>query len=247
MKIKTVLISQPDLLKENSPYYSLKDKYRIKVIFQSFIHIEGLSGKDIRKQKINLSDFASIILTSRGAADHLFKVAKEMRFRMPETIKYFCTSAATANYLQKYNIFRKRRVYASEKSLLDLKEIFKRYKDENFLLPTSDILNRKILEELDSMNLKWKPIQLYKTVSSDLSNLKDLQYDLLVLFSPFDVKSLFENFPKFKQNNIKIAAYGSATIQTAQEAKLKVNIQAPTKETPSILMAIENYLKISNK
>ena len=200
MKVKTILVSQPEPSNEKSPYARLKEKYKLKIDFRPFIHVEGMTAKDVRQQKINFSDFNNIILTSKNSVDHFFRLAQEMRYKVPDSTKYFCQSEAIGFYLQKYVVYRKRKIYVGEKNLMDLEPMFNKFKTDRFLLPSSDILNPDTIEFLNNINIDWKRAQLFKTVTSDLSDLRDVYYDILVFFSPSGIESLFKNFPDFKQN-----------------------------------------------
>ena len=242
MKINSILVSQPEPLNENSPYNRLKNKYNLKIHFRPFIHVEGISAKKVRLQKIDLNSFQNVILTSRNAVDQYFRISEEMRFKVPSSTKYFCQSEAVAFYLQKYVVYRKRKIYVGKKSIKDLLETFEKFKNESYLLPTSDKLTSNVPKFLNEIELNWKRIQLYKTVVSDLSDLRNVYYDILVFFSPSGIDSLMKNFPDFVQNKTLIAAYGKSTIEAVNKANLKVNIQAPTQETPSMTMAIEKFL-----
>jgi len=246
-KVKSILVSQPEPKAENSPYFDLQNKYKIKVDFRPFIHVEGATAKDVRSQKIDLNNFTAIILTSRNAIDHFFRVAEEMRYKVPEDLKYFCQSEAIAFYLQKYVVYRKRKIYVGQKEFTDLIPLIKKYKTEKFLLPASDQLNFDIPQTLDSLGVTWTNGVFYKTVMSDLSDLKDVYYDVLAFFSPTGIKSLFKNFPDFKQNNTRIAVFGPTTQKEAEEQGLRVDIFAPTPETPSMTMALEKYVVVANK
>ena len=246
MKVKTILVSQPAPKTETSPYFDLSDKQKVKIDFRSFIHVEGVSVKEIRTQKIDLNDFSAIILTSRNAVDHFFRVSEEMRFKVPVDMKYFCQSEAVAYYLQKYVVYRKRKIYVGNRTFPELIKLIKKHKTENFLLPSSDKLKPLIPTELDKLGISWKRADLYKTVVSDLSDLKNVVYDVLVFFSPSGIDSLFKNFPGFKQNNTRIAVFGNTTVKAATEAGLKCDITAPTPETPSMTMALEKYIKQAN-
>lgn len=247
MKVKTILVSQPEPKAENSPYTRLIEKEKIKVDFRPFIHVEGVDAKEVRQQKIDLNEFTAIILTSRKSVDHFFRLAEEMRFKVPDSLKYFCMSEAVAYYLQKYVVYRKRKIYVGTHTFNDLAPLVKKYKNEKFLLPSSDVLKPIIPETLNELGVDWKRGIFYKTVISDLSDLSNVTYDVLVFFSPSGIESLFKNFPDFEQNNTKIAVYGNSTIQAAKNAKLRVDISAPTPEAPSMTMAIQNYIKNSNK
>jgi len=247
MKVKTILVSQPEPKVENSPYFELSQRYKVKIDFRPFIHVEGVSAKEVRQQKIDLNAFSAIILTSKNAIDHFFRVAEEMRYKVPEDLKYFCQTEATALYLQKYVVYRKRKIYVGQKDFKDLAPLFKKYKEETFLLPASDQLNSDIPLTLNALNLKWTPGTFFRTAMSDLSDLADVYYDVLAFFSPTGIKSLFKNFPDFKQNNTRNAVFGTTTQKEAIEHGIRVDILAPTPETPSMTMALEKYIKEVNK
>jgi uroporphyrinogen-III synthase len=247
MKVKTMLVSQPEPKAENSPYFELQQKHKIKIDFRPFIHIEGVCAQDIRAQKIDLNHFTAIILTSKNAVDHFFRVAEEMRYKVPEDLKYFCQSEAIAFYLQKYVIYRKRKIYVGGKDFADLSPMIKKYKTEKFLLAASDQLNAEAPVTLNNLEVEWTQAIFYKTVMSDLSDLADVYYDVLAFFSPTGIKSLFMNFPDFKQNNTRIAVFGSTTQKEALEHGLRIDILAPTPETPSMTMALEKYIAEANK
>ena len=247
MKVKTILVSQPEPASNKSPYTRLREKHKLKIDFRPFIHVEGLSAKEVRLQKINFSNYNNIVLTSRNAVDHFFRVTEEMRYKVPDSTKYFCQSEAVAYYLQKYVVYRKRKIYVGDKSINDLEAIFKKFENESFLLPSSDVLKPSIPDCLDKMGVNWTRAQLYRTVVSDLSDLRDVYYDVLVFFSPSGIESLFKNFPDFEQKNTRIAAFGNATKKAADEAKLRIDIKAPTPETPSMSMAIEKYINTLGK
>jgi uroporphyrinogen-III synthase len=232
---------------ENSPYARLIDKEKVKVDFRPFIHVEGVDAKSVRQQKIYLSQFTAIILTSRNAVDHYFRLAEEMRFKVPDSMKYFCQSEAVAYYLQKYVVYRKRKIYVGKMNFTDLVPLFKKYKEEKYLLPSSDVLKPTVPEALDQLQLDWKRGIFYKTVISDLSDLSDVLYDVLVFFSPSGIESLLKNFPEFKQNNTRIAVFGNSTIKAATDAGLRIDIKAPTPETPSMTMALQKYISLENK
>lgn len=247
MKVKTILVSQPEPKVENSPYFEIQHKLKVKVDFRPFIHVEGVSAKDVRAQKVDLNNFTAIILTSKNSIDHFFRVAEEMRYKVPETLKYFCQSEAIAFYLQKYVVYRKRKIYVGQKDFADLSPLIKKYKDEKFLLPSSEQLNEDVPQVLNSLKVDWVPGTFYRTVMSDLTDLKDVYYDVLAFFSPTGIKSLFKNFPDFKQNDTRIAVFGTTTQKEAVEHGLRVDIMAPTPGTPSMTMALEKYIAEVNK
>ena len=247
MKVKTILVSQPAPKTETSPYFDLSDKQKVKIDFRSFIHVEGISVKEIRAQKIDLSQFTAIILTSRNAVDHFFRVAEEMRFSVPDAMKYFCQSEAVAYYLQKYVVYRKRKIYVGKRTFPELIKLIKKHKEEAFLLPSSDKLKPLIPSELDKLGVTWTRVDLYRTVMSDLTDLEDVFYDILVFFSPSGIDSLYKNFPDFKQNGTRIAAFGNTTVKAVEDAGLTCDIKAPSPENPSMTMALDKYIKKVNK
>ena len=247
MKVKTILVSQPAPQAKQSPYFDLMDKQKVKIDFRSFIHVEGESSRAVRNQKIDFLSFTAVIFTSRNAVDHYFRLANEMRVTIPDEMKYFCLSEAVAYYLQKYVVYRKRKIYVGTRTFDDLMPLIKKHKSEKFLLPSSDTVKQTMIDNMDSLNVEWKRAILFRTVISDLSDLENVFYDVLVFFSPSGIKSLFENFPQFKQNNTRIAVFGNSTVKAAEEAGLKIDIAAPSVETPSMTMALEKYIKEVNK
>lgn len=246
LSVSSILISQPEPENKKSPYFDLAKKHDIKVDFRPFIHVEGVPAKDFRKKKINLVDYTSIILTSRSAIDHYFRICEEMRVQMPQDTKYFCTSEAIALYLQKYIQYRKRKVFYGTGRQASLLELLKKHKNENFLFPCSDVRKDDIPNFLEENGMAYSEAKIYRTVVSDLSDLEDIFYDMIVFFSPSGIKSLFENFPDFKQNKTRIAVFGPTTKKAAEDAGLRIDVQAPNPETPSMTMAIEKYLKSVN-
>lgn len=247
MKVKTILVSQPAPKAEQSPYFDLMNKQKVKIDFRSFIHVEGESSREVRNQKIDFLSYSAVIFTSRNAVDHYFRLADEMRVTIPDDMKYFCLSEAVAFYLQKYVVYRKRKIYVGTRTFDDLMPLIKKHKAENFILPSSDMVKQTMIDKMDSLNVDWKRAILFKTVISDLSDLQNVFYDVLVFFSPSGIKSLFENFPTFKQNDTRIAVFGNSTVKAAEEAGLQIDIAAPSKETPSMTMALEKYIKEVNK
>lgn len=247
LKVKSVLVSQPKPETEKSPYIDLAENCKVKIDFRPFIHVEGVPIKEFRQQKINLLDFNAVIFTSRNAVDHYFRAAEETRVKIPDDMKYFCLSESTAFYLQKYIVYRKRKIFIGQQTFSDLVTVIKKYKDSKFLLPCSDILRPDIPTLLEQNGINYTPATLYRTVCSDLSDLKDVNYDVLVFFSPSGIKSLYQNFPKFKQNKTRIAVFGPTTAKAAQDAGLKIDIAAPQPESPSMTKALELYIKKANK
>lgn len=247
VKIKSILVSQPKPESDKSPYFELARKYKIKLDFRPFIQIESVDAKEFRKDRINILDHTAIILTSRNAADNFFRICNEMRVIVPESMKYFCTSESTAYYLQKFVQFRKRKIFNGNQSFRDLAEIIKKHRNENYLLPCSDVHRDEISDFLDQHNIKYSRAVIFKTVASNLQDLKNINYDIIAFFSPSGVKSLFKNFPSFKQNQTKIAAFGLSTAQVVKDSGIKLNIYAPTPEAPSMTMALENFIKNPNQ
>ena len=247
MKVKTILVTQAKPESEKSPYSDLSKKYNLKIDFRAFIHIEGIPASTFRKNRVNIAEHTAIILTSRHAADHFFRICQEMRITNIEELKYFCISESTAFYLQKYITYRKRKIFYGKQNINDLMDVMKKHRKEKFLLPCSDIAKQEIADALTDHNFNFTKATIYRTVASDLSDLADVKYDMLVFFSPAGITSLFKNFPDFKQNNTLIAAFGHTTSQAVLEAGLRLDIQAPIPEAPSMTMSIENYLKKNNK
>tara|TARA_B100000767_G_scaffold41692_1_gene35347 strand:+ start:134 stop:880 length:747 start_codon:yes stop_codon:yes gene_type:complete len=247
MKIKTILVSQPEPKIENSPYFDLEEKQKVKIDFRPFIHVEGVSAKEIRLQKVDFSIYSAVIMTSRNAVDHFFRIAKEMRFKVPDSMKYFCQSEPVALYLQNYVVYRKRKIYVGKRNFTDLVPLINKYKNEKFLLPSSDKLKPVIPKTLEDIGVQFKQAVFYKTVISDLSDLKNVYYDILVFFSPSGIDSLFHNFPNFKQNDTRIAVFGNTTVKAVENKGLRVDVAAPTTEMPSMTMALNKYIQEVNK
>jgi len=246
MKIKSILVTQPKPESDKSPYLELSKKYKLKIDFTPFFHVEGVSAKEFRQERINLAEYTGVIITSRHSIDHYFRMCQEMRFEVPEDMKYFCTSEAIAYYIQKYVQFRKRKVFHGKYNIYDLVPILRKHKDEKFILPHSNVHNKEVDEVLNKEKINYKKALFYRTIPSDLSHIKALNYDVLVFFSPADLKSLRKNFPKFRQRETKIAAFGSATAKAVEGAGFHLDIQAPTPEAPSMTAALENHIKGKN-
>jgi len=248
VKIKNILVSQPEPADlEKSPYGELAKNFNLNIDFNKFIKIEGVDSKEFRQHRIQLLEFTAIIFTSRNAVDHFFRLAKDLRVEVPDTMKYFCISESTAFYLQKYVQYRKRKIFHGKQSFEQLLELIKKHKDEKYLLPCSDIHKASMTQMLDESDVNYQKAVFYKTLASDLSHLNIGEYDMLIFFSPSGVKSLLKNFPKFEQNSTLIAAFGPTTAKAIDEAGLKLNIAAPTKTAPSMTMAIEQYIQKLNK
>ncbi|OWR15669.1 MULTISPECIES: uroporphyrinogen-III synthase [Chryseobacterium group] len=246
MKIKSILVSQP-APNESSPYLEMAKKEKIKIDFRPFIHVEGVDAKELRAQKIDLAQYTGIIFTSKNAVDHYFRLAEEMRFTVPDSMRYICQSEAIANYLQKHIVYRKRKISFGEKTFADLLPLFKKFPSEKYLLPAADVLSPDVVKVLDSAPIEWTRATMYRTVCSDLTDISVKEYDMLVFFSPQGIRSLGKNFENFEQKDTKIAVFGTTTEQAAKEAGLRVDVMAPSKETPSMTMAIEKYIRQMNK
>jgi uroporphyrinogen-III synthase len=248
VKIKNILVSQPrpaDL--DKSPYGSLLKKFSLDLDFQKFIKVEGVSSKEFRQARVHILEHTAIILTSRNAVDHFFRMAKDLRLEIPDTMKYFCISESTAFYLQKYVQYRKRKIFHGKQNFTDLMDIIKKHSDEKYLLPCSDIHKASISKMLDDNEIDYSKAVFYKTLASDLSHVDIKKYDMLIFFSPSGIKSLYKNFPDFEQNSTLIAAFGPTTAKAVKEAGLSLDIEAPTKTAPSMTMAIDQFLSKNNK
>ncbi len=245
-KIKSILVTQAAPTDAKSPYFDIEKKYNIKVDFRSFIEVKGVAYKEFRKQKINILEHTAIIFTSRNAIDHFFRICKEAKIETPTDMKYFCITEQTANYLQKYIVIRKRKVFTGTKTALDLLEVIKKHKSENFLFPCSNKRQKDLPDYMGTNDFKITEAVMYETVSSDLSDLENVFYDVLAFYSPSGITSLMENFPGFKQNNTRIAAFGPTTAQAVKDANLILDIQAPMPNAPSMTGALEQYIKQAN-
>ena len=244
--VKSILVSQPKPSNDNSPYFMLAEKYNIKVDFRPFIQVDPVSIKEFRQQKIDILNHTAIIFTSRNAVDHFFSICGELKIEMPADMKYFCISEQTANYLQKYIVIRKRKIFTGHRTAGDLIEILKKHKNEKYLFPCSDIRKDDIPVFLAENDFKFSEAVIYRTVASDLSDLEDVYYDILAFFSPSGINSLLVNFPDFKQNNTRIAAFGPTTAKAVREANMILDIEAPLPNAPSMTGAIELYIKKAN-
>ena len=248
MKVKNILVSQPEPLElDKSPYGDLIRKYSVNIDFHKFFKVEGVSSREFRNDKVYLNEFTAVIFNSKNAVDNFFRIAKEVRVDVPESMKYFCISESIAYYLQKYVQFRKRKIFHGDQNLVQLMEVIKKHRTEKFLLPCSDVHNKELPNLLESANIEYREAILYRTVSDDLSSINLEKYDLIVFFSPQGIKSLFNNFPDFLQGTKLLAAFGPSTATAASEAGLAVEIIAPTNTAPSMTMAIDQYLSKSNK
>lgn len=247
MKIKKILVSQPEPNNPKSPYFDLAKKYNLKIDFKPFVTVEGVLSKDFRQQKINLLDFNAVIFTSKTGIDHFFRICNELRIVVPDTMKYFCITENVAFYLQKYIVYRKRKIFHGKAKFQDLIDVIIKHRDSNFFVPLSEPHNAEIPDLLEKNEIKYTVGILYKTISSHFSNINDFDYDILVFYSPSGIKSLKENFPEFVQGDIKIAAFGPTTACAVVQEGLRLDINAPNPKAPSMTMALDDFLKDYNR
>jgi uroporphyrinogen-III synthase len=245
-KVKSILVTQEAPTDANSPYLKLAEKFNLKIDFRPFIQVEAVPVKEFRKQKVEILQHSAIIFTSRHSVDHFFSICQELKLEMPPEMKYFCISDQTSNYLQKYIVIRKRKIFSGLKDTKDLLEIIKKHKNEKFLFPCSDIRKNDIPDFLRENGFHFTEAIMYHTVAANLSDLKNVYYDILAFFSPSGINSLFVNFPEFKQNNTRIAAFGPTTAKAVKDANLILDIEAPLPNAPSMTGALELYIKIAN-
>lgn len=245
-KVKSILVTQEAPADNNSPYIKLAEKFGIKVDFRPFIQVEPVDLREFRRQKVDILQHTAVILTSRNAVDHFFHLCKELKIEMPADMKYFCISDQTSNYLQKYIVIRKRKIFTGAKSTTDLLDIIRKHKTEKFLFPCSDIRKNDIPDYLKANNYTFSELIIHHTVAANLSDLKEVFYDVLAFFSPSGINSLFVNFPTFKQNNTRIATFGETTARAAREAGLVLDIEAPLPNAPSMTGALELYIQKAN-
>jgi uroporphyrinogen-III synthase len=246
-KVRSILVSQPQPKNSKSSYFSLARKYDIKVDFRSFIEILPVPYSEFRKHKVDILSHTAIILTSRNAVDHFFRVCASAKVEVPSTMKYFCISEQTANYLQKYIVIRKRKIFTGTKTARDLIAVLKKHPGEKYMFPCSNIRKNDIPDFLSENEYNWTEAVLYKTVASDLSDLADIKYDVIAFYSPSGINSLFVNFPDFKQENTRIAVFGPTTAKAVIDNDLIPDIQAPLPNAPSMTGALEMYIKKANK
>ena len=247
MKIKKILVTQQQTEAEKWPYNELATKNNVKIDFRPFINIEGITSKEFRQTKIDILEHGAVVFTSKTAIDHYFRMCEELRLSVPDSMKYFCITENIAFYLQKYIIYRKRKIFYGKCSITDLEDSLMKHKEEKYLIPLSNTHKDDVPRALDKMKINYTRAILYKTVSSNITDLGEINYDILVFYSPSGIKSLLENFPKFKQKDIKIASFGSHTAKAIKEAGLRIDIQVPAPEAPSMTMALEMFIKSHNK
>ena len=244
MKVNKILVSQPKPTSEKSPYFEIAEKYGVEIVFRPFIKIEGLSAKEFRQSKISIADYTAVIFTARTAIDHFFRLAEETRVTIPDTMKYFCTTEAIALYLQKYTIYRKRKIFHGKTGKLDeLHPSLLKHSKEKFIFAISDVNKQEDDNILDKNNINYTKAVMYRTVSNDFGKDEPFDYDMLLFFSPAGITSLLKNFPDFQQGDIQIGCFGATTAQAVKEAGLRLDIEAPSPKAPSMTGALELFLK----
>ena len=246
--IKKILVSQPKPSSEKSPYFDIAERYGVEMVFHPFIKVEGLSAREFRQQKISLSEHTAVVFTSRHAIDHFFQLAKELRFAIPDDMKYFCITEQVALYIQKYVQYRKRKIFfGSTGKIADLLPLMVKHKNERYFIPQSDVHTDEIKNLMESKKLRHTEGVMYRTVPNDLESDQPLDFDMVVFFSPSGVQSLLKNFPDFKQGKIAIATFGPTTAKAVKEAGLRLDLEAPTPQYPSITSALNAYIAEANK
>ena len=248
MKIKKVLVSQPKPASDKSPYYDIAEKYGVEIIFRPFIKVESLSAKEFRQQKVTILDHTAIVFTSRHAIDHFFNLCTELRVTIPETMKYFCTSEQIALYIQKYVQYRKRKVFfGATGKFADLMPSIVKHNSEKYLVPLSDVHTDEIKNALDAKKIQHSEAVMYRTVSNDFTPEEKFDYDMLLFFSPAGIQSLLKNFPEFDQKDIAIGCFGPSTAKAVKDAGLRLDLEAPTVEAPSMTAALDKFIAENNK
>lgn len=248
LKIKRVLISQPKPATEKSPYFDIAEKYNLTMDFRPFIKVEGVDAKEFRMQRVNIQDYTAVVFTAKVAVDHFFSLCEELRITMPETMKYFCISESVALYLQKYIVYRKRKIFFSTTGKMDgLAPSLVKHNKEQFLLPVSDVHNDEMTSVLDDKKINYTKAIMYRTVSTTIPAEEIKQYDMLVFFSPLGVVSLFKNYPDFVQGDIAIGCFGAATAKGVRDANLRLDCEAPLPGVPSMTAALEAFIKENHK
>lgn len=242
-KIVNVLISHPAPPDENSPYHQLAREWGLEIDFHSFVHVEGLSTSEFRKQNINLLDFTAIIFTNKSAIDQFFRICKDLRIEMPVDTKYFCVSDSTAKYLQKYIVIRKRKLYVSDKKVEQLALLAKKHAKEKFLFPSGDTNRSEVIETFAMQNIHVKFGMVYKTVPNDLTEIMTKQYDMICFFAPISIEAVFNTFPEYYQGDVIVAVFGDLTAKAAEIAGLRTDIRVPSLEAPSMTTGIDLFLQ----
>ena len=248
MKIKKVLVSQPKPSSDKSPYFDIAEKYGVEIVFRPFIKVEGVSAKEFRQQKVSILDHTAVVFTSRHAIDHFFTLCTELRVTIPETMKYFCTSEQIALYIQKYVQYRKRKVFfGATGKFSDLMPSIVKHNSEKYLVPLSDVHTDEIKNALDAKKIQHSEAVMYRTVSNDFTPEEKFDYDMLLFFSPAGIQSLLKNFPEFDQKDMAIGCFGPATAKAVKDAGLRLDLEAPTVEAPSMTAALDKFIAENNK
>lgn len=248
LKVKKILISQPKPTTEKSPYFDIAEKYQLKMEFRPFIRVEGLDAKEFRSQKINIQDYSAVVFTAKVAIDHFFAICEESRITMPETMKYFCISEAVALYLQKYIVYRKRKIFFSTTGKMDgLSTALTKHNKEKFIVPVSDVHTEDLTAVLDEKKVDYTKAIMYRTVSNEFTEEEILSYDMLVFFSPSGIVSLLKNAPNFEQGERAIGCFGAATAKAVRDAGLRLDCEAPLPGMPSMTAALEAFIKENHK
>lgn len=244
LNIKRLLVSQPKPTSEKSPYFDLAEKYGVEIEFRPFIKVEPLTSKEFRQQRISILDYSAVVFTARTGIDHFFRLCEELRVTIPETMKYFCMSESIAVYLQKYIVYRKRKIFFGASGKLDdLITIIAKHPKEKYLVPVSDVHKDDLRLKLEAKKIDFTEAVMYRTVSNDFKADESFDYDMLVFFSPTGISSLLKNFPNFNQKDIRIGCFGPTTAKAVKDAGLRLDVEAPTPEAPSMTAALEQYLK----
>jgi len=243
LNIKKMLVSQPKPASDKSPYFDIAEKYGVEIDFRPFIKVEAIAAKDFRQQRIAILDYSAVIFTARTAIDHFFNLCEELRVTVPETMKYFCMTEQIAVYLQKYIVYRKRKIFYGTGKPEDLVTLIAKHAKEKYLAPVSDVHKEDLFTMLDAKKIDYTKAIMYRTVSNEFSQDETFDYDMLVFFSPSGISSLLKNFPDFKQEDIKIGCFGPTTAKAVKEAGLRLDVEAPTPEAPSMTAALDQYLK----
>jgi uroporphyrinogen-III synthase len=248
LKVKKILVSQPQPTTDKSPYFDISEKHNVKIEFRPFIKVEPISAKEFRTQRISILDYSAVIFNARHGIDHFFRLCEDMRITIPETMKYFCVSESVALYLQRYIHYRKRKVFfGANGKMTDLVTIMNKHADEKYLLITSDVQNEETMSTLEKSKIEFVKAVMYRTVSNDFGSDEEFNYDMLLFFSPVGIASLLKNFPNFVQGDIQIGCFGATTAQAVRDAGLRLDLEAPVPGVPSMTMALENFLKEINK
>jgi uroporphyrinogen-III synthase len=248
LKVSSILITQPRPETEKSPYFDLAKKYNLKLEFHAFIRVEGLPGKEFRKQRVDISEYTAIVFTSRYAVDHFFRICEELKVKVSQDMKYFCITEAVALYLQKFILYRKRKVFFSaDGSTAGLLEVIGKHKNEKYLVPTSDSGKHDIAQYLAKHNITYADVTLYRMVSNDIKPVMESSFDMIVFFSPFSVQTLFEYDPDFDQNGMLIGAFGPTTSKAVEDSGLRLDVKAPAVNAPSMVSALELFLSTIKK